>query len=119
MYGSRILVIVIVILHPLGHFLLRFGADFTTHGLLFKGATYQLLECSSHGSNPQALLLSYQLILVALHGSSFHPAAVYVPDSIEHIILLPKRKIPPEIIISLDGEVHFPSPTIPVHRRTE
>ena len=38
------------ILHPLGHLLLRFGADFTSHGLLFKAATYQFLECSTHDS---------------------------------------------------------------------
>ena len=87
------------ILHPLGHLLLKIGADFTTHGLLFKAATYQFLECSTHGSNPQALLLSYQLIAVALHGSNFHPAAVYVPNSFEYIILLPKRKIPLDIFI--------------------
>ena len=87
------------ILHPPGHLLLTLGADFTTHGLLFKAATYQLLDCASHASNPQALLLSYQLISVALHGSSFHPVVLYVPNSVEHIILLPKRKIPPGIII--------------------
>ena len=52
-----------------------------------------------HGLNPQALFLSYQLISVALHGSNFHPTAVYVPHSFEHIILLPKRKIPPYIFI--------------------
>ena len=40
------------ILHPPGHLLLTLGVDFTTHGLLFKAATYQLLECSSHGLNP-------------------------------------------------------------------
>ena len=68
------------ILHLLGHLLLSLGDDFTTHGLLLKAATYPFLECSTHGSNPQALLLSYQLISVALHGSSFHPAVVYVPD---------------------------------------
>ena len=28
------------IMHPLGHLLLRIGADFTTHGFLFKAATY-------------------------------------------------------------------------------
>ena len=33
------------ILHPLGHLLLNIGADFTTHGFLFKAATYQFLEC--------------------------------------------------------------------------
>ena len=31
------------ILHPLGHLLLRFGADFTTHGFLFKAGTYQFI----------------------------------------------------------------------------
>ena len=34
------------ILHLHGHLLLRFGADFTSHVLLFKAATYQFLECS-------------------------------------------------------------------------
>ena len=87
------------ILHPLGHLLIRLGADVTTHGFLFKAATYHFIECSTHGSNPQALFLSYQLILVALHGSNFHPATVYVPDSVEHFILLPKRNIPPYKII--------------------
>ena len=85
------------ILHPSGDLLLTLGADFTTHRLFFKASTYQFLECSSHGSNPQALFLSYQLISVALHGSSFHPTAGYISDLVEHIILLPKRKIPPEI----------------------
>ena len=41
------------ILHLPGHLLLKLGDDFTTHGLLFKAATYQFLECSTHGSNPQ------------------------------------------------------------------
>ena len=88
------------ILHPLGHLLLRLGDDFTTHGFLFKAAKYNFLEFSTHGSNPQALFLSYQLISVALvHGSNFHPAAVYVPNSFEHIIILPKRNIHPDIFI--------------------
>ena len=87
------------ILHPLGHLLLIFGADFTTHGLLFKAATYQFLECSTHVLNPQEPLLSLQMISVALRGSSFHRAAVYISDSVECIVLLPKWKIPPEIFI--------------------
>ena len=87
------------ILHPLEHLLLTLGDDLTTHGLIFMAETYHFVECSSHGLNPQALLLSYQLISVALHGSNFHPAAVYVPNSFEHILLLPKRKIPPNIFI--------------------
>ena len=46
------------ILHPPGHLLLTLGDDFTTHGLMFKAATYQFLECSTHGSNPQEPFLS-------------------------------------------------------------
>ena len=87
------------ILHPLGHLLLRIGDDFTTHGFLLKAETYQFLECSSHGSNPQEPLLSLQMISATLHGSSFHHAALYISDSIECINLLPKWKIPPDIFI--------------------
>ena len=87
------------ILHPLGHLLLKLGADFTTHGLLFKAATYQFLECSTHCSNPQEPLLSLQMISTALHGSIFHRAIVYISDSVECIVLLPKWKIPLDIFI--------------------
>ena len=90
-----------VILHPPGHFLLTLGAYFTSHGLMFNAAIYQFLGFSSHGSNSQEIFLSHQLISVSLHGSSFHLAVVYVPDSIENFIILPKRKIPPDIVISL------------------
>ena len=83
------------ILHPPRHLILTLGADFTTHGFMFKANIYQILGCSSHGSNSQAPFLSHQLISAALHGPSFHPAAVYIPDSVGHIIILPKRKIPP------------------------
>ena len=85
------------ILHPPEHLLLTLGADFTTHGLLFKATTYQFLECSTHGSNPQEPLLSLQMISATLHGSSFHHAAIYISDSVECIVILPKWKIPPEI----------------------
>ena len=87
------------ILHSPGHFLLTLGADFTSHGLMFKAAIYQLLGFSSHGSNSQELFLSHQLISAALHGSSFHCSTVYISDSVEYIILLPKRNIPPDISI--------------------
>ena len=50
-------------------------------------------------SNPQAPFLSYQLISVALHGSGFHPTAVYISDLVEHTILLPKMNIPPYIMM--------------------
>ena len=86
-------------LHPPIHFLLTLGVDITSHGLLFKGAIYQLLGCSSDGLNSQALFISYQLISVALHGSNFHPTVVYIYDLVEHILLIPKRKIPPNIFI--------------------
>ena len=78
------------ILHPLGHLLLKIGADFTTHGLLFKATTYHFLECSTHGSNPQEPLLFLQMISATLHGSSFHRATAYISDSVESIVLLPK-----------------------------
>ena len=87
------------ILHLLGHLLLRFGADFTNYGLLFRAATYQFLECSTHGLNPQEPLLSLQMISATLHGSSFHCATIYISDLVECIVLLPNWKIPPEIFI--------------------
>ena len=87
------------ILHSPGHLLLTPGADFNSHGLMFKGAIYKLLGFTSHGSNSQAILLSHRLISIALHGSSFHLVVVYVPNSVEHTPLLPNRKIKPGIII--------------------
>ena len=95
------------ILHPLGHLLLKIGADFTTHGFLFKDATYQFLGCSTHGSNPQEPLLFLQMISAALHGSSFHRAAVYISDSVECIVFLPKWKISPEIFTKSFSEKKF------------
>ena len=106
------------ILHSLGHFLLTIGVDFTSHGSLFKAAIYHSLGFYSHGLNSQAHFLSHQLISVSLHGSSFHLAIVYICDSVEHIILLPKRKIPPDIIIYL-GEVQMHSIRMFLHRRTK
>ena len=89
-------------MHSPGHLLLTLGADFTSHGLMFKAVIYHLLGFSSHGLNSQALLFSHQLTSFALHGSSFHLAAVYVPDLVEHFLLLPKRKISVDIVISLE-----------------
>ena len=88
-----------VILHLPEHLLLTLGDDFTTHGFLFMATTYQFLECSSHVLNPQEPFLTYQLTSVALHGSSLHPSAAYISDLVEHIILLSKRNIPPEIMM--------------------
>ena len=62
-------------------------------------AKYQILECSSHVLNPQEPFLTYQLTSVALHGSNLHLAAIYISDLVEHIIILPKRKIPLDIMM--------------------
>ena len=86
-------------LHPPGHLLLTLGVVLTTHGLLFMATTYQFLECSSHVLHPQEAFLTYQLTSFAIHGSSLHPAAVYISDLVEHIVLLPNRKIPPDIMM--------------------
>ena len=64
---------------------------------MFKAEIYQFLGCSSHGLNSQEIFLSCQLSSAALHGSSFHYATVYISDLVEYIILIPKRKIPPDI----------------------
>ena len=87
------------IMHPPGHLILTVGDDFTTHGFFFKADIYRFIRCSSHGSNSQEPLLSLQMISATLHGSSFHHAVVYISDSVEYIVLLPKRKIPPDIRI--------------------
>ena len=86
-------------MHPPKHLLLTLGDYFTTHGLLLMDESYQFLECSSHALNPQEPFFTYQLISVALHGSSLHPEVVYIFYLVEHIILLPKRKIPPDIMM--------------------
>ena len=70
------------ILHSPGHFLLTPRADFTSHGSMFKDETYKLIGFNSHGSNSQEFFLSHQLMLVVVHGSSFHLVVVYVPDSV-------------------------------------
>ena len=84
-------------MHLLGHLLLTHGTDFTSHGSMFKDEIYQFLGCSSHGSNSKAHFLSLQMISASLHGSSFYCAVVYISDSVKCIVLLPKRKIPPDI----------------------
>ena len=87
------------ILHLPEHLLLILGNDFTTHVLMFMDATYQFLDCSSHVLNPQEAFLTYQLTSIALHGSILHPATVYISNLVEHIIILPKRNIPLDIMM--------------------
>ena len=57
------------------------------HGILF-GSRFKYEE--HH-------LLSYQCISVVLHGLRIHHAIV--PELVEYIPLLPKKKIPPDIFI--------------------
>ena len=87
------------ILHPPKHLLLTLGDYFTNNGLILMDETYHFIDLSSHVLNPQEPFLTYKLILIALHGSSLHPAVVYISDLVEHIILIPKRKIPPDIMM--------------------
>ena len=44
-------------------------------------------------------LLSYQCISIFLHSPRIHHAAVHIPELVEHIPLLPKKKIPQYIFI--------------------
>ena len=67
-------------IHLPGHFLLTYGDEFTSHGSILKDSTSQFLWFTSHGSNSQETLFSHQC------------------TSIEQIHVLPKRKIPPDII---------------------
>ena len=87
------------LLHSLGHLLLTFGAQFTSHGSMFKDEPSQLLGFTSHGLNSQALFLFCQTILVSLHGPIIYYATAYVLDSVDQIHVLLKKKIPPNIII--------------------
>ena len=57
-------------MHPLEHLTLTLGDDFNTHFFILMATKYQFIECSSHFLNPQENFLTYQLISVALHGSS-------------------------------------------------
>ena len=84
-------------MHLPGQFLLTSKDDFTSHGSMFKATTSQLLGFTLHGSNSQALLPFYQIISVALHGPIIYYANVYDPNQVEHIPLLPKKNIPPDI----------------------
>ena len=52
---------------------------------MFKAKKYNFILFTSHGLNYKALFLSYQLISVALHGSSIYLAVVNVPDLDDHI----------------------------------
>ena len=70
------------------------GAHFISTGLKFN--SYHQLGADYKSQDP-SILLSHHWISVVIHGPSFHPAAVL--DLGEHISLLPKKKIPPEINI--------------------
>ena len=43
--------------------------------------------------------LYYQCISVVLHGPRIHHVVVHIPELVEHSPILPKKKIPPDILI--------------------
>ena len=75
------------IIHSLGQL---YGVDFISIGSNFKSLHHLGAEYKSQE-------ISHYWISVVIHGPSFHPAVVFDPS--EHISLLPKKKIPPDISI--------------------
>ena len=102
-------------LHLPGHLLLTPGDVFTTHGFLFMYATYNFLECSSHGLNLQepfshlSVDFSCSTWVQSSSGSCpyFWFSWAYHSSSKEE-----------DSSRNNDGEVNIPGPRIPVHRRT-
>ena len=64
----------------------------SSHGILF-GLNYS--PSGSKFKSEEYHLLSHQCISIVLHGLRIHDANV--PEFIEHIPLLPKKNIPPDI----------------------
>ena len=91
------------ILHSLGNVLLKPRCYFTSHGSMFKDEKYHFLRFTSRGFNYEELFLFHQCTSVSLHGPIIYYAHVYVPDSDEHIHVLPKRKIHLVLIILLES----------------
>ena len=82
------------IIHSLGKIFHLYGAHFISTGLNFK-SSYPLGV--DYKSQDPSVFPSHHWISVVLHGPSFHPAVILDPS--EQIYLLPKKKIPPDIII--------------------
>ena len=80
--------------HSIGHLFNLSGVDFISIGSKFKSSHHIGIDYNSQGPS---VFLSHHWISVVLHGPSFHHVVVLDPG--EHISLLPKKKIPPEIII--------------------
>ena len=80
------------------------GAYTTTFGSMFQDNLVSFgldLKKFKYGEHP--LFLSHQFTSVSLYCYGFHLVVVYVLDSVDHFLLIiPKRKISPDIIISLD-----------------
>ena len=80
------------------------------------GVTYsQALQVSfGHGSldglkfkSEEKASLYYQCISVVLHGPRIHHAAIHIFQLVEHIPRLPKKNIPPYILIQFGMYTHF------------
>ena len=76
----------------------------SSHGILF-GSNYS--PSGSKFKYEEYHLLSHQCISVVLHGLRIHHAAI--PELIEHIPLLPKKNIPPDIFIYFGVYEYFVS----------
>ena len=85
------------LLHSLGCLILSFGVGCTSHALKHKVHQDSFVCDSNIKMNEHSMFLFCQIILVALHGLRIYYIVFYVPNQVEHIPLLPKRKISPEI----------------------
>ena len=106
------------------------GSDYNLHSKLmlqdpceFLGVTYSQALQVSFGNgilfgprfkSEEHHSLSQQCILVVLHGLRIHHAVV--PKLVEHIPLLPKKKIPPYILIQFGVYTYFVSLSYPFLR---
>ena len=100
--------------HSLGvdptSFGLDFGSKFMVALASFQvsfGPNLRMFKSSENHSNS----LDYQCYPIALHGHTVHPAVDYVPNPVEQIPLLSRRKTPPDIFTKLtsawsSGELH-------------
>ena len=81
--------------HPILGSDMTFGLKFQDHQVSF-GPNFTFIG-SKIKLNGNLLLLFFQIIVIALHGSKIYYVVVYVLDQVEHINFLPKKNIPPDI----------------------
>ena len=77
--------------------ILPFGAESTSHGLKYQSHQDSFEIHFKIKLNAHSLLPFCHIISLSLHGPINSYADVYVADQLEHIPLLPKNNIPPDI----------------------